>query len=53
MDENNDCIGLPSPPPNKRNQTGQSVARVNWIDGQGFERSGNLMASMVAACGTP
>src|SRR5258705_7100806 len=42
MDENNICVGLPSHLPNKRDQTSQSLARVDWVNGQGFERSGKL-----------
>jgi hypothetical protein len=42
MDENNICVGLPSPLPNKRDQASQSLARVDRIEGQGFERSGKL-----------
>src|SRR6185312_9302501 len=42
MDENNICVRLPSHLPNKRYQTSQSLARVDWINGQGFQRSGKL-----------
>src|SRR5262245_39252701 len=34
MDENDVRVGLPSPLPNKRDQTCQSLAGVDWVEGQ-------------------
>jgi len=53
MDENDIRAGSPSPCPDERDQARQSLAGVDRVQGKASSAPASLMASMVAACGTP